>query len=150
MIVSGHWICPHCGSEPYHLRTVVEQHGEEHLNLICPFCHHTYEEAVKCAVCGKFVAESESLYDGDHYCTECKVKCDHCGEIVLRTDVTECEGYFICTNCEREADEAIEDIFGKEREYSYISATERAQSLAEDVVIEGHRAHRRNDNGFIR
>jgi hypothetical protein len=141
MIVSGHWICPHCGSEPYHLRTVVEAHGEEHLNLLCPFCHHTYEEAVKCAVCGKYVAESESLYDGDgmYYCTNCKTTCTFCGEIVDKDSVTECDGERICSECEREADAAIEDIFGKEQERSYIAINERAQSLGEALIIEGNK-----------
>lgn len=142
MIYEGHWICSSCGSETYHLRTVVEPHGEEHLNTRCPFCHGTYKEAVKCAVCGKYVAESESLYDGEYYCTDCKVTCACCGEIVDKDSAKECEGCYICFECENEADKAIEDIFGKEQERCDIPANDRPQMAVEGVFLQGFRAYK--------
>lgn len=143
MIINGDFICNKCGLETHYLRTVVEAHGEEIVDDHCPNCSGIFQEAVRCAVCGRYIAEGNSLYDGEYYCTDCKTTCTVCGEIVDKDSVTECDGERICSECEREADAVIEDIFGKEQERSYIAINQRAQSLGEDVCIEGHRIYRR-------
>jgi hypothetical protein len=49
-------ICNRCGStiNESELKTVVEEHGERHLDLNCCYCRGKYINATKCKVCGKW------------------------------------------------------------------------------------------------
>jgi hypothetical protein len=56
------YVCNLCGhiKDEKDLKTVVEAHGEKHLDYTCDCCHRgEYVEATKCSVCGELFDNTE-------------------------------------------------------------------------------------------
>lgn len=57
-------------------------------------------EMYMCAHCGYESEEELTLMDEYYYCDDCVIACDRCGEVVLRDDLTEVDGYYYyCPTC---------------------------------------------------
>lgn len=54
-----------------------------------------------CRECGKMVLPQEGhIIDGEFYCNDCTVKCEECGDYILKEDAVEIHsGDFICESC---------------------------------------------------
>lgn len=55
-----------------------------------------------CKDCGAMILPKDGhIIDGAFYCSECTVKCTHCGEYILKDNAIEIfDGSFICEHCE--------------------------------------------------